>query len=241
MNQIKLQLYHDLRNIFKSQVAAYKEIFNQKLFPNFENISNEAEKYAEDFYQQLCSQPSNDESGDIFAIAEKAFEEGGEYYSKLHLFKYVFTANSITSLYHFWEQQARYFLYSEPKFDLKFDFEIKFTEFCKKGIKDLKNLLSAFNINVENFSSWSLLNGLRILSNVIKHGDGHSAIELNKTNPTLFRSEIKMYSGDLILHTTLFEENLNINQDLFNNYANNILKFWDEFPEMTFLDGRETG
>ena len=235
MNQIKLRLYHTLRNIFKSQVAAYKEIFNQKLFPNFENISNEAEKYAEDFYQQLCSQSYDDH--DDYYVAEKAFQKGFEHYQDLYLFQYVFTANSITNLYHFWEQQVRYFLYSE----LKFDFKIKFTKFCEKGIKDLKNLLSAFNINVENFSSWSLLNELRILANVIKHGDGHSATELNKINPTLFRSEIKMYSGDLILHTTLFEENLNINQDLFNDYANNILKFWDEFPEMTFLDGRETG
>jgi len=98
---MKRQLYFDpyKRKWLKSEIAAYSKIFNERLFPTFENIEEEAEEYSEHIYDELGQLPG-DGSIDMSEIAELAMEKGITYYEELSLVKYSFTAITIASLYH---------------------------------------------------------------------------------------------------------------------------------------------
>jgi len=228
---MKSQLYIDdwKRKYYKSTIEAFKKFFNDKLFSNFDNIEDDAEKFVQEYNNELSSMPS-DGSIDMFDIAERVQDKGIIFYSELKLVKYQFEAISISSLYHIWEQQTRKYLYDEMRHVCK----LNFSEFCKGGITDIKKLFSFHNLNLTKLQCWELIDELRLLCNVIKHGDGNSAKQLLKKNSNLFNRKNSDIDFNLPLDTTLLEETLNIDQELFNKYADNLIAFWDELPERSF-------
>ncbi len=227
----QLYFHRSLRDYYKSSIKSFKQIFNDKLFINFANIEAEAEKFTNEYYDKSGSIPG-DGSIDMADIAEISLKNGIIFYSELSLVKYEFTAISISSIYHLWEQQTRKFLFDE----LSHDHNISFTEFCSRGMHDFKEYFTFHNVNIELLHSWELLDELRLLSNVIKHGDGDSAKKLFKRNKNLLKQGEFKIGPKLTLDTTLLEETLNLNQDLFNKYADNIVDFWDELPERSYSD-----
>ena len=50
--------------------------------------------------------------------------------------------------------------------------EITFKNFCTRGIDEIKEEFLEFNYNLETLTIWSDIDELRLLANVIKHGDG---------------------------------------------------------------------
>ena len=229
---MKRQLYLDpyKRKWLKSEISAYSKIFNERLFPSFENIEEEAEEYSEQIYDELGHMPGDD-SIDMSDIADLAWEKGVTYYEELSLVKYSFTAIAIASLYHLWEQQARKFLYDE----MSRSFKIEFTDFCKGGMKDIKIHFRLYDIDLEKLQCWSKLDELRLMSNVIKHGDGGSAKDLAEINKALLSNPNFPFNEHRPLDTTLLEQRLNVNQALFNDYSEILLQFWDELPERSYL------
>lgn len=228
MRPSQLYLHEFLRKCYKSEISAYSRIFNERLFPNFGNIEKEADEFTNDYYEELRGS-SFDDSGDTSDLAEKAFDEGITYYSELRSVKYAFTAIAISSLYHIWEQQARRFLYKE----MSHTYKIEFTDFCPQ-MRDIKLHFQFHNFDLEKLSYWGKLDELRLLSNVIKHGDGSSAKQLYEKNKDLFRQSIFKFNDRPTLDSTLLEESLILSQNLFNEYVETLLKFWDEVPERAY-------
>ena len=74
---------------------------------------------------------------------------------------------------------------------------------------------------------------MRLLCNVIKHGDGDSALELHGVNPSLFKIEDGFEHIDLY-RTTLLEETLAIDTTTLKGFEDAIYKFWDELPERSY-------
>jgi hypothetical protein len=233
MVKSQLYLHSDKRELLKSEISAFNRIFNERLFPTFENIEDEAEKYSERIYEELGSLPG-DGSGDMSDIAEMAQEKGIGYYMELSLVKYSFTAIAIASLYHLWEQQARKFLYDEVRHAIK----VNFTEFCKRGMEDFKGHFYLHSVDLEQLKCWNQLNELRLMSNVIKHGDGVSAKDLRKINPSLLSNpdlQLSEIGKDRPLDTTLLEQRLNVSVELFNRYSEVLVQFWEELPERAYM------
>jgi len=224
---MKSQLYlpEAKRKHFKSEISNFVKIYSQKLLPVFKDIESDADKYADDFYNNFMSQPGCDDSVDPASIAENALDEGIDYYSYLELGKYNLTATWHATLYQVWEQQLRSFLFCEISHTRNIKFE-KFYD-CLSKIKEKFRL---YKIYIESFSCWPKINELKLLCNVIKHGSGCSEKELRKIKPALFKQE------DGIDHmktfkTTLLEETLNINEMTLHSYRDALLSFWDEIQE----------
>ncbi len=230
---MKSQIYLHIttRNIFKSTIFSYQKVLNDRLFSNFENIEIEAEKYASDYYNELGKQPAND-TIDMSDIADIALDKSIEFYEELSYVKYAFTATCISGIYHIWEQQVRKFLYDE----LRHDFSIDFSEFCNKGIEDIKKIFYRFNLNIEKLKCWPKLDELRLLSNVIKHGDGKSLKALKSSNEKLFKKYPYDDLYNRVIDSTLLEENLNIDQKLFIKYCEVLVNFWEELPERSYTE-----
>jgi hypothetical protein len=217
------------RTYLKSEIASYVEIYFQKLLPVFNDIENEADKYANDFYNDFMSQPATDDFVDPASIAEKALEIGIEHYSYLKLGKYSLTAAWHTTLYQLWEQQLRLFLFREMSHVYKIDFKT----FCT-NLKEIKDNFKFHNIDIEKFSCWPQIKELCLLCNVIKHGDGDSAKRL-RNKPSLFKKDNDIDYME-IYKTTLLEETLNIDETTLQNYKKALLFFWDEIPERNYSE-----
>ncbi|MBT9169497.1 MAG: hypothetical protein DDT19_02857 [Syntrophomonadaceae bacterium] len=233
---MKSQLYipEETKEYLKAEITDYVEIYFQKLLKVFEDIENEADKKSTEFYNNFMNMPAYDDYIDPASIAEKALEIGIEHYSYLKLGKYHLIATWHATLYQLWEQQSRLFLFREMSHVRKIDFKA----FCAKGsINEIKEKFQFHNVVIEKFSCWHKIDELRLLCNVIKHGNGSSANELRDKNPELFKKpdlfnkEIQMIE---LCKTTLLEETLNIDQNTLLCYKDALLSFWDSIPERNY-------
>jgi len=229
---MKSQLYvmEMTRRYLKSEISDYIEIYFKKLLPVFKDIESDANKFRDDFYNNFMSQPAHNDFIDPSSIAENAQEEGIDHYLHLKLGKYNLTATWHATLYQLWEQQLRRFLFLKMPPVKKIHFE----GFCT-NLSEIKGKYKLQNVDIESFSCWPQINELRLLCNVIKHGDGKSAKELRKIKPTLFKQEDGT-DHMKIFKTTLLEETLNIDEKTLHNYSEALLSFWDEIPERNYSD-----
>lgn len=223
---MKSQLYlpETMRRSLKSEISDFVEIYFQKLLPVFKDIESDADKHAQNFFDNFMSQPTYDDSIDPSSIAENAQEEGIEHYSYLKLGKYSLTATWHATLYQVWEQQSRWFLFR----GMSRVCNIQFETFCTK-LSEIKKKFKFHNVDIENFSCWPQIDELCLLCNVIKHGDGNSAEKLRKIKPALFKQEDDI-DYMKTFKTTLLEETLNIDEKTLQNYREALLSFWDKIP-----------
>lgn len=187
---VKSQIYvsQGKRDYYKSEITTFVNVFNDKLFPVFEDIDKQAAQYVKDYYHKFMERPGDD-SIDPATITENALEEGIDYYSSLTLAKYQFSAMSIATLYLMWEQQVRRLLYMEMSHLSRPEFK----KFCI-NIGQIKEYFSFHNLNIEELECWPEINKLRLLCNMIKHGDGKSAKELYQIDNSFFKTNLKALS-----------------------------------------------
>jgi len=178
-----LYLYSKLRTSFKNPYELFIKTYINRIAPVFSTIEHEADKIRDDYYQELGNyfDPENDNESDY---AELAMEKGFNYYEGMSLMQYNTKLMWISTVYEFWERQIRKYLYDEithiHKFYNKKGNECDYKDFCTKGIDNIKEEFLWFNYDMELQDSWKDINELRLLTNVIKHGDGWSATELQK-------------------------------------------------------------
>lgn len=228
-----LYLNRSIRERLKKPYELFIDTYTNKIAPQFLNIEKEAQEISANYYNELGNyfNPETDDPGDY---AELAWEKGMDYYEGISLMKYNTKMMWISTVYQFWEQQVRKFLYDEISRTHKFydnkGNELGYKEFCTNGINDIKDEFLWLNYNLELQNSWKEINELRLLTNVIKHGDGWSSKQLQKLKPEYFQDELKINRLELY-KTTLNDEVLNIEQEDFVRYCKSLIKFWDELPE----------
>lgn len=228
----QLYLWSKLREKKIEEILLFKNTFKERVFPAFSNIEKEADKISNDFYNNAMNTSySYYDNIDPAEIAENATEIGVDYYEKYSLMRYNTLAMWISMLYQFWEQQVRKFLYDEESHCFKIDFK----KFCTSGIKDIKEEFKYHNINIEKLRCWASINELRLVCNTLKHGDGSSAQELKNIRPSFFTREgFEEYDLLLMYNTTLLEETLNINDQVFYDFCDVLVEFWYELPERMY-------
>ena len=215
----------------------YADTYKNKISPVFSNIEEEAKKIADEQYEEMGRyfNPDYHDAGDF---AEQAWEKGLDYFEGMSLMGYNTKLMWCSTLYHFWEQQVRRFIYQEVnrthRFIDKNKKEIPFEKFCVRGIDDIKEAFSDFNQNLEQLSSWEDINELRLLTNVIKHGAGWSATELEKLRPEFFNNAVLKINLLELYRNTLTNIVLSIQDEDFERYCNSLIKFWGELPERMY-------
>ena len=143
----------------------------------------------------------------------------------------------ISTLYQFWNSKLENLSWRSDethKFIDKKGNDVGFAGFCTRGIDDIKEEFNEFGQDLEKLSSWSKIEELRLLANVIKHGDGWSATKLKQLRPDFFDSG--GISTDLLdlYKTTLGERVLNIDDSEYETYCDAITQFWDELPDVLY-------
>lgn len=229
---LQLYLFDFLRKRFTKSIELIKNTYLNKISPVFGNIEEESDDFAEKKYIELETNfnPNYDDSS---SFANAAKEAGLEYYECLALMKYNTKLMWILTLYQFWEQQVKRFIYVEGNRPHRFidtkGNEVLYKDFCPRGFIDIKNEFIRFGQDLERLPCWIKINELRLLSNVIKHGNGRAAIQLKKLRPDLLDNNLLD-----IYKNTLDERILKINDNEFQIYCEAIVAFWNILPEKMY-------
>jgi len=233
----QLYLYNSLRKNFQKPIELYADIYSNKISKLFLNIKEESKVIAEDYYNEM-GKHFNPDYHDESDFAEAAWEAGLDHYEGMALMKYNTKLMWISTLYQFWGQQVRKFIYEEVirnhKFIDKKGNEVPFKKFCTRGIDDIKEEFLEFDQDLEKLSCWAKISELRLLSNVIKHGDGWSATQLKQLRPDFFKSDFINYDLLDLYNNTLNDIVLNVDDNEFQKYCEAIIQFWDELPERMY-------
>ncbi|MGE7916968.1 hypothetical protein EYB33_19105 [Lysinibacillus sphaericus] len=238
MATAQLYLYQKLRERFQKPYDYYLDVYLNKIAVVFNNLEEEANEMAQSHYDEL-GQYFDPDSHDYEDFADMAFEKGLEYYEAVSLVRYNNKLMWISTIYQFWEQQVRKFLFDEIKHSgitllTKKGKEIEFSSFCTRGINDIKEQFRGFGRDLEKMLCWETIEELRLLANVIKHGDGGSAIELEELRPDFFISEVTENNLMKVHRTVLNEQVLNVKDSDFIKYKEALQSFWEELPERLY-------
>jgi hypothetical protein len=217
-----------IRKQFITQVKLFVENVEKRLIPTFDSIEKEAESIQQQVWNNICSSSSSPDV-DPSDLAEKARDAGIEYYEMVSGVKQALLNICATSLYHLYEQQVIFMLRREILHpSLENDINLL-------NVKTFKEELQKFDVDITQFSSWPVIDELRLVSNSVKHAEGSSAAELRKINPDIFENPVlKKYgtgfkNSSSWLYMPLAGDDLYVGIDDLKKYQNGIVTFWNEY------------
>lgn len=229
----QLYLYKDLREKYIKDLTQIKELFIERIHPIFAEAENEATAYQNQLWDNLISQPCDEDSIiDPSDFVETVQEASFEKYEILSLMQYRNISMWISCMCQVWEQQLFSFIYHEALSE-----GIKYDESdLKRGFAFSKEVFEWHQQPFENLACWPKIKELRALVNVIKHSEGDSERKLRKMRPDYFEHDTGMGKYDLLslYHSTLLEATLQIKDKDFIDYYNALIAFWNELPERMY-------
>ena len=228
---MKSQIYTPsmTRELHIRQLNEFVWPYINKILPQFSDIESEANKVSDYYWEDVMSRPVFEDSSDDPGIyADTAIERGNDHYMMLNLGLYTVTCAWHATLFEFFHQQIRLFLYKE--FRHLSDIDIK--DFCGY-FSEIESFFNFHNFNITKLDCWPKIDELRLLCNVIKHGEGDSAEKLREIAPHRFKDQngIDLFG---LYNTTLLHITLNIDDKSLEYYRVATETFWNEIPERCY-------
>ena len=211
---------------------SYVEAMKVRIFPQFADITGEADRYLEDTWQAFMNMPARDDI-DPSDLAESAQEAAVAKYDVLCFLKREIYLGALAGLYHIWERLLRNFL--ERELNHTVTREASINRAWHSNIDGVVGLLAAFGWNIRTEGFYPYLDACRLIVNVYKHGKGNSFDQLIKKYPHYLRDPnpqipVLALGGD-IHHLDMLEVD---EQDIL-TIAAAMRVFWEKFPERLFL------
>ncbi len=222
----KIYLYNSELNRFKKEISYFEEFYELIISPIF-NVNNKEKKIEnsilegkEEYLNNFSSQYPNEL--EYYRFGEM---RGFEKYSYFKIMENNIKLSLISTVFQFWVQQLRKFLYSQFKTCGMLKKNMEFKVFFHEGYSDFKKRLKIFIDLPNNKILWEDIEIINLLNNVIKHGNGFSETKLRKMKSEWFFKE------DEFRNSFSYEgSNLNLNKINYKNICNILKKFWDDFP-----------
>jgi hypothetical protein len=212
------------RKLALRTTGVYVENFATRLLPLFDHIEEEASAETERARDSAMSSPAADEIFDSEKFAEAVREYGLKVYENLQFTRQQLLGLASAGLYHLWERLLKQFLLKELRgwtFDGRDVREIV----VQADFRWLETFLSKFGFHLTEQCYYPDLNQLRLVANVVKHGDGKSCDDLQKSAPWLFEGHI--YHFDIFSKA----DSLELKPADFTRYARAVSTFWNTLPE----------
>ena len=171
-----------------------------------------------------------DDNFDPGDYAEAAQAHGIEVYEYLHFTRRQLLGLATAGLYHLWERLLKQFFCKELR-GWTFNGSTVQQIVAPADFQRLEEFLSQFGFPLAQQPYYSELSELRLVANVVKHGDGKSCEELQALVPDLF--------GGYNYHFDIFSkaDSLELKPSDFIRYAKAATDYWNTFPEnLTLAD-----
>jgi len=175
-------LESQIRGYLIGPIVAFNEYIFSDVIPSFGNLDERANKVSEDHFDRIGSQPvGEDWDIDMGAVAEDAQDQGFNWYQMMTSLRQTMLNLLAAGLYHLVEQQL-----AAISGDVSFsDRPLKETKLKIVRAWYLEHLKLDFG----TLPSWSKIDELRHVANVVKHGEG-AAGHLRKARPKLFKNPV---------------------------------------------------
>jgi hypothetical protein len=214
-----------IRHMLLPFVRVYGQWVEERIIPMSEQLQSMADKVEQKAYEDLMSEPVGDDyMGDGSEEAQEANDIGLSFYENISSM-YQGTLNLFSAgLFHVVEQQLA---------DLTRDGAIRkpVSNTSMKTVVEwyLKNC----QLDLTQFSSWSVIEELRLVANTTKHAEGPPAKQLREKHPELFLypSLRKKYADKTIyaspLSLPLGGDGLYVTSDDFRTYHKAVLECFE--------------
>jgi len=206
---------------FIPQIDIIKNSLKDRILPTFNDIEQEAGRLEGKEFDRLSVELSGNENVDMADLADMARDESIGYYHLMNEMKTETLHIFYILLYKVFDQQFSYFYRKEiltpmeerdPK--LK-EWRVVYDRFKRVGIM------------LMSMETYRKINILRLISNVIKHGEGSAAEELRKIASSYFNHADHMFYSVFISDD--IRDDLKLSLADFESHAENIRSFWMSF------------
>lgn len=153
------------RRSYIAELEALRGAFFGRVMPAFDGIASESEAAAQAEWDRLMSLPSdgNDDPG---TAAEQAHEAGILHYQRLSNARQTMMNMMAVTLRHLLDQQMMEFHKRQV---------LAMSEESERTLhkdSEFRDRLRNAGVDVELFPSWKVIRELRLVANVVKHGEG---------------------------------------------------------------------
>jgi hypothetical protein len=221
---------HYINTVFLPEIEAFARCLAERLLPAFSNLSEEAERIANEEYDRLGSLPSMGDD-DMADVAEKAEEKATSFLFTMSKISQGIINLFTSGLYHLFEQQLLFF-HRKELLSLKNE-----NDQTLLNIKKAMEILNEHEINITNFNSWEKIHELQLVNNTVKHAEGRSAEQLKTLRPDLFRHPESIALGLSLsysprsVYQPLAGEDVYVTVVEFESYTDAVKKFWIELSK----------
>lgn len=225
MGLLSIQMWEPMRQNWMAEHRFYIEQACKRLLTQFENIEAEAnaaaEKHLEDI-APLFNPDSHDES-DFY---ESAQDKGIEFYQLLSEMQERTRLSVIAGMYYEWDKNLREWLSRELR-SCHFGMNVV-KSIWKIEISQLFDLLLVFGFDARSLPNYHLLDAMRLVVNVFKHGDGPSLDELHNKYPVFIPSPL---GGAVSWSQYIDHSYLKVSDHHLDQFSDSIIEFWLAIPE----------
>lgn len=230
--QLQLYMWSGTRAVILERHDFYVEQVRARVFAQFRDISEEAERYAEAEYERLGSMPGDGDS-DLGALADQANDRAQSFYGLLSDLRKQLLLGALAGLYHQWEKDLRDFIERELVHNIKPEEATKVA--WDPNIGNVFDALKEFGWDCRLQPFFAKIEACRLVVNVYKHGKGRSLDELALKHPEYLDRGFPKEALPAFVMDNLDYEYLAISETQFNEIAVALRDFWVEFPERMYL------
>lgn len=214
---------------FVPQLSALVDVLENRILPGFEDIEDEAKRVTDDAWKRFMSMPSTGEE-DPSEFAEKAEQVGVSHYFLLVGVRQGMLNLFAAALYHTLEQQIMLLHRKEVLRPSEED------NLSLLKLSEFQIRLSKIGIDITKFTSWPMIDELRLAANVVKHGDGGAAKKLHERRPDLFENPHTASIGSLKargprVFQPLVGDDLYVSLKDLKRYGESCVGFWHELSD----------
>ena len=201
-----------------------------RVLPAFDGINEEAHALERRRYEELISSVHVADEDDMWdageAMADLAFNEAMDHAVLLESMRFATLNLYAAALYHLTEQHL---------IDLVLQIHNNDRRHNHRPEEAIAWFKGALGLDLSTLSSWPVIEGLHLVANVVKHGEGDSAGKLRKIRPDLFvypslRGKVDPIKT-LRVEATLFGQDFFVTKDEFEGYHRGSVVFWTELAD----------
>lgn len=230
--QLQLYMWEGARRMFLDQHLFYVEQLKTRLLSQFDDLEGQANRFGEEAYERFGRAPGHGDV-DMVDLAEAAHDEAVSHYLALVELRNQVLLGGLAGMYHQWDKQLRKFIEDEMRHYVGAEWTEQHV--WKPAGEKVLDILGEFGWPVKSQPFHPMLDALRLVVNVYKHGKGGSLNDLAAKYPAYVVDPIKA-AGFGAWRTALDHEWLTVIDEQFDEFADAISQFWAEMPERLYYD-----
>ena|SRR5437868_494555 len=213
----------------------YVEQARKRLLSQFDDISADADRAAEEWLEQNSHRFDPDRHDPVY-FDEAAYDHSIEFYRLLSDMREQTRLSVVAGMFHEWDKQLRHWLVTQ--IGHWHNGGNATSKVWAADFGQIADLLECFGWNVRSADYFRALDACRLVVNVYKHGEGKSLDELRNRFPQYLDDPFK---GTGAFSDTKYRDHshLRVSDDQFQVFSNAILAFWRDVPE-NVLDSQMT-